>query len=400
MKAKNSILLTMSLILLFGLFLWMMAVRTFQGLGFDKSAEIIALVAVFTFVIATAMFRWVGRDWVSHILTLLAVSGLWGTLLGSMPDFIVKISGVIGKFVKVASTETIAEVTLFIGVGLIVCSLNWVIDQFGIVAGVIHPKSWFKRTTSRMVVPVTLLSIIGALVYFGNGVKPSEIVQIDKALPEQEEVQNFDDLLSSKPVSGYPESWVERLKVFENEPLASGAIKESIRSVDALVKKRVVNQVGYGITAAEIAEAKRLGFLPANATLPKKLTKAQADKWMTTITIPTYEKQVEEIVKAPLSPAQKFALISFCHNVGKNSLRELVNKKDRLNDGNYLTTCAMIEKYEKVSGEVASGLAKRRLWEAGLFASGFSGSETKSLPKKSKNEGVNDNKPPFGPDDV
>ncbi len=167
----------------------------------------------------------------------------------------------------------------------------------------------------------------------------------------------------------YDEEWITMIMRFENEPLFNGTIEYSTVHQDRLNKK--VKEVGYGITDAEISEAKRFGLLPADATLPQRMSKEDADKWFRDITLPAYERQVEEIVKVPLTREQKFALISFCHNLGKGNLAKLVGQKDRLNDSNYAVIARCIPLYTRAgkSSNIA-GLVKRREWEARLWQSG------------------------------
>ncbi|MES2060098.1 MAG: hypothetical protein V4438_03645 [Patescibacteria group bacterium] len=169
--------------------------------------------------------------------------------------------------------------------------------------------------------------------------------------------------------SEYKREWLEQIKKFENEPLYCGKTSESAVHLDRL--KKTVREVGYGITDAEIYEAKRLGFLPKDATLPKKLSKAEADEWFETITIPTYEKCVEEIVTVPLTCEQKFALISFCHNLGSGNLAKLTMQSGRLADSNYCVISECMLRYCNAGGNKSvGGLIRRREWEAALWRSG------------------------------
>ncbi len=167
----------------------------------------------------------------------------------------------------------------------------------------------------------------------------------------------------------YKSEWLRQIEEFENAPLLEGTIEFSTVHQDRL--NRTVREVGYGITDAEIYEAKRLGLLPKDAALPSKMTKDEAHRWFLDITIPTYEKCVEEVVKVPLTCEQKFALISFCHNLGKGNLARLVNRSGRLRDSNYSSIAPCILRYTYAAGNKdVAGLVKRRAWESDLFESG------------------------------
>lgn len=167
----------------------------------------------------------------------------------------------------------------------------------------------------------------------------------------------------------YREEWIEQIKMFENAPLYTGSIEQSTVHSDKLNKS--VREVGYGITDAEICEAKRFGFLPPDATLPQVMSKEEADQWFENVTIPTYEKCVEEIVDVPLTCEQKFALISFCHNLGKGNLEKMAMQDGRLKDSNYYVIDDCMLRYTNAGKHKnVAGLVKRRNWEAELWRSG------------------------------
>lgn len=169
--------------------------------------------------------------------------------------------------------------------------------------------------------------------------------------------------------SEYQEEWIEQIKMFENAPLYTGTTGASTVHQDRL--RPGVREVGYGITDAEIYEAKRFGILSSDATLPTRMSKEEADQWFKDVTIPTYEKCVEEIVDIPLTCEQKFALISFCHNLGKGNLAKLTMQDGRLKDSNYanIANCMLLYTNAGANKNV-TGLVRRRQWEAGLWQSG------------------------------
>ncbi len=167
----------------------------------------------------------------------------------------------------------------------------------------------------------------------------------------------------------YKQEWLMTVMQFESYPLATGKITESIVHPDALRKD--IDEVGYGVTRDEVNEAKRFGLLPPNATLPKRMTKEEADLWFMNVTIPTYEKFVEEIVSVPLTCEQKFALISFCHNLGCDNLTKLTSQDGRLNDSNYEVIAELMNLYVNAGQHKnVAGLIKRRAWESELWRKG------------------------------
>ncbi len=171
--------------------------------------------------------------------------------------------------------------------------------------------------------------------------------------------------------SSLPKDALEQIKMFENAPLVVGKIKVSILAKDPL--KPSVIQVGYGITDAEIQEAINYGFLPKGSSLPKRMTKVEADTWFEKITIPTYLAQVKDVVnpKVKLNGYEIIGLYSFCHNLGKDNLKSLIATPGRLNDGNKAATITAMSKYcnvfnivkGKTVKKVHKGLVKRRAWE-------------------------------------
>lgn len=173
--------------------------------------------------------------------------------------------------------------------------------------------------------------------------------------------------LDGQAICEYPHEWVDQLKEFENAPLFKGTEVKSKVHKDKL--RPDVAEVGYGVTAGEIADAKHYGFLPKDAELPKSLTKEEADRWMEEVTLPTYDAMVCDKVKVDLTPQQRFALLSFCHNTGGGSLDKLALYKNRLNSGNLACAPAIMRLYVNAGRHTnVSGLVKRRNWEANLFA--------------------------------
>lgn len=86
------------------------------------------------------------------------------------------------------------------------------------------------------------------------------------------------------------------------------------------------------------------------------------------------EKDLEEAkdivlkeVKVPLSDGQLACLTTFTFNCGIVNLRQLVNGKGRLNNGNYDSIKKFLPLYCKAKGKTLEGLKKRRKWELTLW---------------------------------
>lgn len=221
--------------------------------------------------------------------------------------------------------------------------------------------------------------ITGEAMTLGSQIVPRAISLLSLSNEEKEKL--FEGIFEDSPnarayeqlnklalddVCGYPREWIEQLKEFENDPLHKGTMKVSNVRKDKL--RPEVNEVGYGITAGEIWDAKCYGFLDKDAELPKSLTKEEADKWMEEVTIPTYDAMVKKKVKVDLTREQRFALISFAHNTGSGNLDKLVTCKDRLNSGNFECVSKIMRLYINAGKHTnVPGLVRRRSWEADLF---------------------------------
>ncbi len=142
-----------------------------------------------------------------------------------------------------------------------------------------------------------------------------------------------------------PVEAVEELKKYENFDLATGKKTVSINKDD---------EVGYGVTSNEVEDAIKEGFLPKDAKLPKKMTKAKADWWMTHVTIPTYRSIVRKTVTTQLTLHEEASLVFFAQNAGRGNLRRLVAQENRLNDGNKASVVAIMPLYYKKNEKLCS----------------------------------------------
>jgi len=113
--------------------------------------------------------------------------------------------------------------------------------------------------------------------------------------------------------------------------------------------------IGYGFTGSRYIKKQRM-------------TEGEARNILVNEIIPATRCIVKRYVKVSLSPYQEAALISFCFNCGEANLKNLVSRKDRLNDGNFSVIPSLMKLYVKADGKTLKGLVKRRDQEAKLFA--------------------------------
>jgi lysozyme len=118
-----------------------------------------------------------------------------------------------------------------------------------------------------------------------------------------------------------------------------------------------VATVGYGHT----------GPLPEGFTPP--LDKKMAEQLLL-IDLTKYESAVNTLVKAPLTPNQYAALVSFCYNVGIGAL-ENSSLLRKLNAMDIPGAAAELLRWNKDNGLEIAGLTNRRLCERELFMKGY-----------------------------
>ena len=88
---------------------------------------------------------------------------------------------------------------------------------------------------------------------------------------------------------------------------------------------------------------------------------------------------VRGAVKVPLSRAQFDALVSFTFNLGAGALRESTLLK-RLNQGDYASVPAELDRWVKAGGRTLAGLVRRRKAEGAMFAGGGGAQLAPSAP--------------------
>jgi len=223
-------------------------------------------------------------------------------------------------------------------------------------------------------------------------------------LAEKDIETQEDDTINTKLdlPTRFPDALIREKQRFENRPLLTGEIKVSTQRTDT-ISANLVREVGFGITNAEISELIQRGFLKEGSTLPSRMTYAQADRWMRCFTIPCYEQQVVEVVGKTeyqkLNELQRFALISFCQNLGKGCLKTLLSDPGALSKKNVVATAERIRKYNRSGKDkkIRSGLCERRGFEAGLWYSVLlqNGEQAKPMVTETNS----DQSPPFKQDD-
>jgi lysozyme len=97
------------------------------------------------------------------------------------------------------------------------------------------------------------------------------------------------------------------------------------------------------------------------------ITQAQAEQLLQE-DLEEFESAVESVVSTPLNPNQFAALVSFCFNLGAQSLVESTLLK-LLNQGNTLAAANEFPRWDKAGEQHLLGLTRRRLAERSLFLS-------------------------------
>ncbi|MDX1253277.1 MAG: lysozyme [Gammaproteobacteria bacterium] len=98
---------------------------------------------------------------------------------------------------------------------------------------------------------------------------------------------------------------------------------------------------------------------------PGGLTLAQAEALLRGDVLDTC-RDVESLVKAPVTDNQFAALVSFAYNVGAGNLKKSTLLR-LLNAGDYAGAANEFQKWDRAGGRVLSGLTRRRKAEAELF---------------------------------
>lgn len=112
--------------------------------------------------------------------------------------------------------------------------------------------------------------------------------------------------------------------------------------------------VGYGHTGDLARADRRITEIEAEAALRQDLRGAERD--------------VERLVKVPVSDNQFSALVSFVFNLGAGSLsRSTLLRK--LNTGDYTGASEEFWKWRRAGGKILKGLVRRRAAEKELFLS-------------------------------
>lgn len=169
--------------------------------------------------------------------------------------------------------------------------------------------------------------------------------------------------------SPFPDFFVVHMKKFENAPLLSrhGAYMDCVR-VDLLSSAKV-REIGYGFTDDGLKDILRHGGTPEFRTIPRSMTKQEADDFLVNHVLPAYGRMVDKVVTVPLSENQRLALISFAYNLGEGNLRKLVCGGGRLNEGHYASVPLLMVRYNRAGGVSHRGLQRRREAEVRIWIS-------------------------------
>jgi lysozyme len=113
------------------------------------------------------------------------------------------------------------------------------------------------------------------------------------------------------------------------------------------------------LRGAENRKAAR-ALYPGGITIEQAETKLRGD-------VMDSCRDVESLVKKPLTDNQFAALVSFTFNLGRGNLAKSTLLR-KLNAGDYAGAAAEFGRWNKADGKVLSGLVKRRAAEAALFS--------------------------------
>lgn len=107
------------------------------------------------------------------------------------------------------------------------------------------------------------------------------------------------------------------------------------------------------------------GHTGKDVTPGQCISQARADELLAQDLAPR-ERDVERLVKVPLTQHQFDALVSFVYNLGAGALAGSTLLK-KLNAGNYAGAADEFLKWNKAGGKVLPGLSRRRAAERELF---------------------------------
>ena len=161
----------------------------------------------------------------------------------------------------------------------------------------------------------------------------------------------------------YTNGLADALKRFENASLAKKS--DSYIEYRRWDKYGKCHEIGYGFTDNLVDAAIRFHVLPKGSKLPKKMTKAECDRYLTKVAIPTCRKLVMHYTDVhAMSLEQRDALIMFVYNLGEGTLRRL-----EINDKTLKNTPKKLRRFSRAGGKTLAGLKIRREFEIALFNS-------------------------------
>ena len=342
----------------------------------DGGNKILPLLVFITWSLSNYFCRLTGRRFAAGCLSGIFIATIGSLGLSADFSYLYQIDVFLAERWSYFTIGSTGKILVLLGVCCGIYVMNIVIDSINNT--IVGRPGFFKKVSSfaaGLIGPAVAIVLVAGGSKIQNKIEEKKtdtlITYATTKAPSQDKVEVVKG--TDWRYSSLPQDVLEEIKTFENAPLVTGKIKISILAPDPL--KPGVIQVGYGITDMEIKEAIHYGFLPKGSKLPKRLTKEEADKWFENITIPTYLAQVKEVVnpKIKLNGYQVIGLYSFCHNLGKENLKSLLD--GRLNSGNMKGTLDTIGKYcnviKIIKGKKVkipyNGLKARRAWEKKLL---------------------------------
>jgi len=154
---------------------------------------------------------------------------------------------------------------------------------------------------------------------------------------------------------------ISGIKHFENEPLANKP--DDYVDHARFDKLGKVTEIGYGFTHNMVDAGIRFKVLTKGYTLPKSMTKAEADAFLVDKALPICDKLVNHYTTAELTLHQREALIMFVYNLGEGALKQLKVHND------VSTVPNRMLRYCHCKGRTIKGLVRRRKFEVAFFKS-------------------------------
>lgn len=213
--------------------------------------------------------------------------------------------------------------------------------------------------------------LLGATIGTPIGFKAADKMQQNRyeRRPKTTNVSNFDVIKTlnrsrNRGIFMQPKTQEEKPEVIE-KPEVTDSTLEFIKSWEKFDSKAYNDgfgnlTIGYGFTRYIFPDLKK----------GDTITREEADEKLFNILKNKYERFIHDSVKVPISQEQFDALISWAYNVGKSAAGRSTLLSN-LNNQNYMDAASEFIRWNKVAGQPALGLTRRREKEKSLFIAGL-----------------------------